>query len=53
VKRVRLRLSAGVSGFAIEYKNDEETAIFLRREWFQSRRLNPDKLLGLKVSARA
>lgn len=50
VRRVRLRLSAGVSGFAIEYENDEAPAIFFRREWFQSRRLNPDKLLGLKVS---
>ncbi len=50
VRRVRFQLSAGVSGYAIEYDNDDAPPLFFRREWFQKRGFNPEKLVALKVS---
>ena len=50
VRRVRFQLSAGVSGYAIEYDNDDAPPLFFRREWFEKRGFNPEKLVALKVS---
>lgn len=50
VKRGTLKLSAGVTGFAIEFDDGESQPLFFRREWFERRRFNPLKLIALKVS---
>ena len=50
VRRGTLKLSAGVTGYAVEYENGESQPLFFRREWFERRRFNPAKLIALKVS---
>ena len=49
IRRGTLRLSAGVIGYAIEFENNDAEPIFFRRAWFMARRLDPEKLLALKV----
>ena len=50
VRRVRFKLSAGASGYGIEYLNDEAGPIVFRRDWFESRNLKPTKLFAVGVS---
>lgn len=49
VRSVKLRLRCGVTGFAIDPGDEEGQPIFFRREWFDTRGYNPDKLLAIKV----
>lgn len=50
VRRVQFKLSAGASGFAIEYLEDDDAPIVFRREWFESRGYNPAKLFAVRVA---
>lgn len=50
IPRVKFKLSAGVSGFAIEYLQEDADPIVFRREWFRSRRLDPKKCYAIVVS---
>jgi len=50
IRRVRLKLSAGASGFGIDYILDDAAPIVFQREWFVSRGFQPDKLLAVKVA---
>lgn len=50
IKRVSLRLSAGISGFAVDHCDDSDAAsLWFRRAWLARRGLNPIKLLALDV----
>lgn len=50
IKRYTLRLSAGLTGFAVDpIQHDELPPIVFRKEWFQRKGLNPQKLLAVKV----
>jgi phage repressor protein C with HTH and peptisase S24 domain len=49
IKRVNLKLSAGISGFAIDYDVENKAPIVMRKEWFGSRGYRPDKLLAVLV----
>lgn len=49
VRRATIKLSAGVSGFAIEYEDGESPPLFFRSEWFTTRRFDPLKLVALRV----
>lgn len=49
VRRGTLKLSAGVSGWAIEFENRDAPPIFFRRDWVEKCGFRPDKLLALKV----
>ena len=49
VRRVRFKLSAGASGFAVDYPDDDDAPIVFRREWFESRGFDPAKLLAVRV----
>jgi phage repressor protein C with HTH and peptisase S24 domain len=49
VRRVRMKLSAGVIGWAIECHADDAPPLFFRREWFERRGFRPDQLVALKV----
>lgn len=49
VRRGTLRLSAGVSGWAIEFENHDAPPIFFRRDWIAKHNFAPEKLLALKV----
>jgi len=49
VRRVHLRLSAGASGYAVDFADDDDAPIVFRREWFRSRGLDPTKLIAVRV----
>lgn len=49
VRRVRFVLSAGTSGYTVEYDNDDALPLFFRREWFQKRGYKPELLVAVKV----
>jgi len=49
IKRVKLRLSAGIVGFAADPVDEEDNPIVFRRTWFESRGYIPEKLVAIKV----
>ena len=50
IRRVRFKLSAGASGFGIEYLGDEAAPIVFQRQWYEQRGFAPDKLFAVKVA---
>lgn len=50
IKRVTIRLQAGVSGYRIEYENEESSPLFFRADWFKARKISPATLVAVKVS---
>lgn len=50
---VKFKLSAGVSGFAVEYLHDDAMPIVFRRDWYRSRGLDPTKLYAVPVSGKS
>ena len=50
VRRVRFKLSAGASGFAVEYLDDDDAPIVFRRQWFDSNGYDPEKLFAVRVA---
>lgn len=53
VRRAMFKLSAGVTGYEIEYENGESEPIFMARRWFDQHRYRPDRLLALRVTGRS
>jgi phage repressor protein C with HTH and peptisase S24 domain len=53
VRRVKIKLAAGVIGWAVECHQDEAPPLFFRREWFESRGFRPDHLVAVKVEGRS
>jgi phage repressor protein C with HTH and peptisase S24 domain len=53
VRSVRLRLQAGVSGFAIEPDSADGMPIFFRSEWLRSRGFKAQNLLAIKVTGQS
>ena len=49
VRTVRLKLQAGVSGFAVEPIDDDGPPIFFRNDWLRQRGYKPYNLLALKI----
>ncbi len=53
VRRVRLKLSAGVTGFEVEPEqgeNGEGAPVFFRSDWLTQKGYKPEKLLTIKIS---
>ena len=50
VRLVQFKLSAGASGYGVEYLDDDAEPIVFRREWFKSRGYRPDKLFAVRIS---
>lgn len=50
IRRVTFKLSAGASGFAVEYIEDDADPIVFRKEWFHSRGFIPAKLFAVKIA---
>lgn len=50
IRRVKFKISAGISGYSIEYLNGHRAPIFFRKDWLQQRGYNPDKLVAVTVS---
>lgn len=53
IRRALFKLSAGVSGYEIEYENGESEPIFMARRWFEQNHYRPEKLVAIKVNGRS
>lgn len=51
IRRVRFKLSAGASGFAVDYTDDDDLPIVFRKEWFVSNGYKPEKLFAVRISS--
>jgi len=49
IRTVKLRLSAGISGFVLDQQQDDGEPIFFRRSWFEKRGFDPERLVAVKV----
>lgn len=50
IRRVRIKPSAGITGYAVEYSEEDGKPIFFRADFLQSKGWKPDKLMALRVS---
>ena len=50
IRRVEFKLSAGASGFEVEYLNGDSPPIFFRKDWLKKRALRADSLFAVAVS---
>jgi phage repressor protein C with HTH and peptisase S24 domain len=50
VPRVKFKLSAGVSGYAIEPENGNGKPVFFRQDWFETNGFRPELLFSVRVS---
>lgn len=50
VPRVKFKLSAGVTGYAIESENGNGKPVFFRKDWFDLHGYRPEKLFAVRVS---
>lgn len=50
VRRVKFKLSAGASGFGIEYLEGQDAPIVFRRDWFEANGYRPDRLFATRVA---
>lgn len=53
IRRALFKISAGVSGYEIEYEHGDSEPIFMARRWFKENHYRPDKLLAIRVSGRS
>jgi phage repressor protein C with HTH and peptisase S24 domain len=53
IKRVLITVSAGISGYAVEMREEEGPPIFFRRDWLKTRGLKPDQLAAVRVKGRS
>lgn len=50
IKRVDFKISAGISGYSVEYLDGDKAPIFFRRDWIESKGFNHEHLYAIKVS---
>jgi hypothetical protein len=50
IRRVRFKLSAGASGFAVEYQDHEDVPMVFGSAWYVKNGLTPSKLFAVKVA---
>ena len=50
VRRVQFKLSAGATGFGVEYREEDGAPIVFQRQWYEGRGLRPEKLFAIKVA---
>lgn len=50
VPRVKFKLSAGVSGYAVEPEEGNGKPVFFRKDWFEMHNYKPEKLFSVRVS---
>ncbi|HWU35444.1 MAG TPA: S24 family peptidase [Methylovorus sp.] len=53
IRRVDFKVSAGVSGYVVEYLNGEKAPIYFRRDWISSRGYDADHLHAIEVSGQS
>jgi len=49
IDKVRLRLSAGISGYAVEPETHDGSTISIPRDWADRNGYDPERLIGVKV----
>jgi phage repressor protein C with HTH and peptisase S24 domain len=49
IRKVKLKLSAGITGFATEVENDDGRPISFMQSWFDERGYQPERLVAIKV----
>lgn len=50
IRRVSLKAQAGVSGYAVDYMNDDGPPIVFRKDWYTAHGYKPEKMMALRVS---
>lgn len=50
IRKVKFKLSAGVSGFAVDYDEEDHAPIVFNRKWYESRGLRPERLFAVRVA---
>lgn len=50
VRRVSLKAQAGVTGYAVDYMNDDGPPIVFRKDWYTINGYKPEKMMALRVS---
>ncbi len=50
IRRVSFKLSAGASGFGIQYRDQQGAPIVFQRQWYESRGFRPERLFAVGVS---
>ena len=50
IRRVKFKLSAGASGFSVDYRGDMGPPIPFPKAWYERKRLRPDSLFATTVS---
>lgn len=53
IRRVALKAQAGVSGYSVEYLNDDGPPIVFRADWYKSKGYRPEKLLAVRVTGQS
>ncbi len=53
IKRVKFKLSAGVSGYEVEYLNGHRAPIFLPRDWVTARGFDAEQLFAVEVQGQS
>lgn len=53
IRRVRLRLQAGVNGFSLDADESDGMPIFFRADWLRQRGFKPYELIALKVAGQS
>jgi phage repressor protein C with HTH and peptisase S24 domain len=49
IRRVKLHLSAGISGFGVEMEEEDHAPLVFGAYWYKSRGYNPKNLIGIRV----
>jgi phage repressor protein C with HTH and peptisase S24 domain len=49
IKRVKIKISAGVTGFGIEPLDDDHAPIVFSRSWYENNGYKPESLIAIKV----
>lgn len=50
VRRVKFKLSAGASGFAVDYRDEDGAPIVFRRSWLEGKGLRAERLFAVSVA---
>lgn len=49
IKRIRLQINGGITGYEISQVDEEGQPVFLRYQWLKARNLKPENLIALHV----
>lgn len=53
IRKVKLKLSAGIVGFSFEPEVEDANPIYFRKDWFINRGYRPEKLIAIRVKGQS